>query len=379
MNRPEAILVVGLVLGGVVAPLSAQTGPRPTRGALAIEHVTVIPMNVDTTLADHTVLVQGDRISWIGPARGAPVPAEARRIDGRGRYLVPGLADMHVHLRRADELPAFVASGITTVRNMNGEPIHLVWRNRAAREDVVSPRIYTAGPAIGVGFVHLATPAAADEYVRAQQRAGYDFIKILSDIELPVFSRVVQSARAADMHVVGHVVQGIGSTHALAAGQVSFEHANVHMFAGGEGALAEGARAIAAAGTWVGTLISQRDGRCGPPTVIQRSIMASLRAANVRLLAGTDAGIGPLRAGMALHCELATLVAAGLAPYEALASATRNAGEFAQLHLKERVPFGTVTVGAQADLVLLPADPRRDIGALTRPLGTVLRGRWLPR
>jgi imidazolonepropionase-like amidohydrolase len=126
-------------------------------------------------------------------------------------------------------------------------------------------------------------------------------------------------------------------------------------------------------------VIAQRDGRCGPPTGIQQRIIASLRAANVRLLAGTDAGIGPLKAGMALHCELATLVAAGLTPYEALASATRNAGEFAHKHLKEQVPFGTVTVGAQADLVLLPADPRRDIGTLTRPLGTVLRGSWLPR
>jgi imidazolonepropionase-like amidohydrolase len=86
-----------------------------------------------------------------------------------------------------------------------------------------------------------------------------------------------------------------------------------------------------------------------------------------------------LKAGTALHCELATLVAAGLTPYEALASATRNAGEFAQQHLKEQVPFGTVTIAAQADLLLLPADPRRDISVLTRPLGTVLRGRWLPR
>lgn len=376
MSSRLAMVVAGVVVAG---QLSAQAGAMRTPGVLAIEHVTIIPMNLDTALADHTVLVRDNRISWIGPAQSAPVPAEARRIDGRGSYLVPGLADMHVHLRRADELPAYVAAGITRVRNMNGEPVHLVWRNRAARQAVVSPRIYTAAPAIGVGFVHLATPAAADEYVRDQKRAGYDFIKVLGNIELPVFNRLLQSARDSQMHVVGHIVQGIGSTAALAAGQVSFEHANTHMFAGGEGALDEGARTIAAAGTWVGTLISQRDGRCGSPTAIQRRIVASLRAANVRLLAGTDAGIGPLSGGTALHCELATLVAAGLTPYEALASATRNAGEFAQMHLKERIPFGTVTVGAEADLVLLPADPRRDIGALARPLGTVLRGAWLPR
>jgi imidazolonepropionase-like amidohydrolase len=109
------------------------------------------------------------------------------------------------------------------------------------------------------------------------------------------------------------------------------------------------------------------------------AVVASLQRANVRLLAGTDAGLEPIEPGTALHCELATMVRAGLTPYEALVSATRNAGEFARLHLKERVPFGTVTVGSRADLVLLSGDPRRDIGALARPVGTVLRGVWRPR
>jgi imidazolonepropionase-like amidohydrolase len=110
-----------------------------------------------------------------------------------------------------------------------------------------------------------------------------------------------------------------------------------------------------------------------------RAIIASLRRANVRLLAGTDAGIGPVRAGASLHCELRTLVAAGLTPYEALATATVNAGAFARAHLaRSQVPFGTVSVGSRADLVLLATDPRVDLGALARPIGVVLRGSWRP-
>jgi len=98
----------------------------------------------------------------------------------------------------------------------------------------------------------------------------------------------------------------------------------------------------------------------------------------VRLLAGTDASLGTMVPGGSLICELRVLVQAGLTPFEALSAATRNAGEFARLHLRESAQFGVVMPGAAADLVLLDADPRADLSVLSRPLGTVLRGRWLP-
>src|SRR5688572_25373941 len=97
---------------------------------LAIEHASVLPMDRDTVLTDHTVLVSGDRIVWIGPSRDARVPRTARRVDARGRFVMPGLADMHVHINDVNELPQFVSAGITTVSQMNGRPEHVVWRNR---------------------------------------------------------------------------------------------------------------------------------------------------------------------------------------------------------------------------------------------------------
>jgi imidazolonepropionase-like amidohydrolase len=181
------------------------------------------------------------------------------------------------------------------------------------------------------------------------------------------------------MPVVGHVIRGVGLANALAAGQVSLEHVDLELADGDTARLDESASAIARAGVWVGTIVSTRDGRCGEPTAMQARVVASLRRAEVRLLAGTDASLRPLRPGTSLHCELATLVRAGLTPHEALVSATRNAGEFARAHLKEEVPFGTIAVGARADLVLLGADPRADIRAVARPIGTVLRGTWRPR
>jgi imidazolonepropionase-like amidohydrolase len=175
------------------------------------------------------------------------------------------------------------------------------------------------------------------------------------------------------------LIPEVGLVRSLSAGQVSLEHLGLELVDGDAARLGDGARAIARSGAWVGTIVSTRDGRCGPPTEVQRRVVASLYRANVKLLAGTDAGLESMDPGTSLHCELATLVRAGLTPYEALVAATRNAGDFARMHLQEQVPFGTIAVGSRADLVLLSTDPRRDISTLARPLGTVVRGVWRPR
>lgn len=380
-----AVVALSAPYSDISADPLATFAPQDT---LAIEHATVLPMDRDTALTDHTVIVARDRIVWIGPAGTAPVSPRARRVNGRGRYLIPGLADMHVHLDGGvEELPLYVAAGVTTLRNMRGRPEHLAWRARTAAGTLVGPIIYTSGPTVagprlfdfGRGFVGVRTEQDAARVARQQARAGYDMIKVHSRLTVPTYRRLLAVARAEEIPVVGHVIAEVGLTRTLAAGQVSLEHLDLALVDGDVSRLHEGARAIAAAGASVGTIVSGRDGRCTPPTETQRRVLAALRRANVRLLAGTDAGLESITPGTALHCELATLVRAGLTPYEALVSATRNAGDFARVQLKERVPFGTITVGSRADLVLLSADPRHDIAAVARPVGTVLRGVWRPR
>ena len=392
-NTPAALLSTVAAIAAGAPASSAQT---PAAATLAIEHVTVLPMDRDTALTDHTVVVVRDRIAWIGPSRNARVPAGVRRVDGRGAFLIPGLADMHVHLDDARDLAQLVHAGVTTVRNMRGDPRHLAWRDSIARGTLAGPTIFTSGPSLrgarrfGAGdprFAHVGTTRDADEIVRRQAAAGYDMIKVLYGLSLPEYRQVLESARRARMPVVGHVISSAGLERSIAAGQVSFEHAyDLHERPRLASIVGEDrersdrdARAIARAGAWVGTIASSRDGDCAPQPERLRAIIASLRRANVRLLAGSDAGIGPVRAGASLHCELRTLVEAGLTPYEALAAATVNAGAFARAHLaRSHVPFGTVTVGSRADLVLLASDPRADIDALARPVGVVLRGSWRP-
>src|SRR5918993_288441 len=163
----------------------AQSGPAAT---LAIEHVTVLPMTRDTALADHTVLAWRDRVVWVGPSSDAKVPRGAQRVDGRGAYVIPGLADMHVHLATAQDLSDLVAAGVTTVRNMRGSPQHLAWRDSVAAGTLVGPTIFTSGPSIRRGrllgradprFVFPKTTAEAEQPVRQQTAIGYDMIKVL--------------------------------------------------------------------------------------------------------------------------------------------------------------------------------------------------------
>ena len=363
-----------LVLVAAALPVSIEAQ------VLAIEHATIIPMDRDTALSDHTILIAGERITWVGPSRSARIPPQVRRVDGRRLFVMPGLADMHVHLRSPGDLPRFVAAGVTTVRNMNGRPEHLDWRRSVVRGSIVGPRIYTTGPSIfnrflgrDPNFVRMRNTADAEKVVREQRQAGYDMIKVLNGIRLPVYNRLLEVARAARMPVVGHVVSQVGTARSLAAGQVTLEHAELSLF-DDKRDLASGARAIARAGAWVGTIISDRNGRCAPPENDHRRVISALRIAGVKLLAGSDANIGPIPPGAGLHCELQTLVAAGLSPYEALVSATRNPGLFARAHLRESLPAGTVTAGTRADLLLLGSDPRSDIGAVSRPHTVILRG-----
>lgn len=149
-----SVLTVSQGWGG--ATTSASESAKP----IAFVNVNVIPMDTERVLANYTVIVRGDRISEIGPQDGVAVPPDAQVIKGTGAYLIPGLADMHVHLRISptpkplvdpdpNHLRLYIAHGVTTVRNMAGNRMVLDWKARVARGGLLGPTIYTSGPVIG--------------------------------------------------------------------------------------------------------------------------------------------------------------------------------------------------------------------------------------
>lgn len=205
---------------------SAGSAPLP----IALEHVHVIPMDREIVLRDHTVVVRDGAIAALGPSSDIAVPADAQRIDCGGAYLMPGLADMHVHTWFEDELTLFVANGVTTVRNMFGSPVHLEWRRKIEAGELLGPRIYTAGPIVdGEPPIWpesdvLTDAANADALVQAQHAAGYDFIKCYAMLSPAAYDALIASAKKHDMRVMGHVPAALDVDRVLRAGQTTIEH-----------------------------------------------------------------------------------------------------------------------------------------------------------
>ena len=238
-----------LLLSAALAPAHARStegrrAPQPAR-ATVFENVNVIPMDRERVLRNQTVVVRDGRVVEVGDARKVRVPAGALRVDGRGKYLVPGLIDMHTHLfadddfpdrLAGDELTLMLANGVTTVRLMIGTPEHLAMRAKIARGEMpLAPTLYVASPQLtgNARFAesngrHVTTPDEARQAVRDFKAAGYDFIKMTNFITPEVYDAAVAAAREAGIRLVGHVDTRVGVARALAAGQ-QIEHLDAYL------------------------------------------------------------------------------------------------------------------------------------------------------
>lgn len=226
LQRPalSTLLVFsGLVLGGLAADSAVA------QQAIAFRDVNVIPMDEERVLADQTVIVSDGRIMSIGAAAETAIPDDAEVVEGDGRYLLPGLAEMHAHVPGSNDprlveevLFLYVANGVTTARGMLGEPSHLELRARLERHDVLGPRLITSGPSLNGDSV--ASPDEARRMVREQAQAGYDFVKLHPGLTREEFDAAVEAASAAGMELAGHVSGDVGLARALEAGQATIDH-----------------------------------------------------------------------------------------------------------------------------------------------------------
>ncbi len=206
----KRIFLLASLLLAFVSALQAQT--------TAFVGVNVIPMDRERVLTNQTVIVRNGFITEIGDARKVKVPKDAMRVDATGKFLIPGLVDMHTHLLSdsdeypdsiaPDELRVMVANGVTTVRFMIGTPELLALRARSAKGEIDAPTIFVASPHLtgreqGNNFV-VHTPEEGREAVRKSKAAGYDFIKITTFIKAEVYEAAVDEAAKQNIRVVGH-------------------------------------------------------------------------------------------------------------------------------------------------------------------------------
>lgn len=230
---------IGLVLLTLLAG-TLTVSASAAQEVVAFTNVTVIPMDRERVLRDQTVLVRDGRIMAMGPAAGVPVPVEARRVDGAGKFLVPGFADMHTHLLSDGAVPdslapyelgVMLANGVTTARLMVGTPEQIPLRAAVARGEVLGPALFIASPqfagrAYGEPYFNgrvVTTQEQARAAVREVADAGYDFVKLTIFITPEVYDAVTDEARRVGIRVIGHVDPQVGLARALAAGQ-QIEH-----------------------------------------------------------------------------------------------------------------------------------------------------------
>ncbi|MBX2896093.1 MAG: amidohydrolase family protein [Cyclobacteriaceae bacterium] len=189
--------------------------------------VNVVPMDTEQVLQNQMVLVKGGRISAIG--KKLKYSKDALVIDANGKYLIPGLAEMHAHVPPNDNLEAhkevlflFVANGITTIRGMLGHPSHITLRSKINTGEVVGPRFYTTGPSFNGLSVKTAERGA--EMVREQKAAGYDFLKLHPGLTKETFAAISSTANEIKIPFAGHVSFGVGVWRAIDAGYSSIDH-----------------------------------------------------------------------------------------------------------------------------------------------------------
>lgn len=427
MSAP--LLLLALTFQGTTIFKPTYTA-RPVKGdsVVAFVDVYVIPMNRDGVLDHQTVIVRDGRIAKMGPAAEVKAPPGAITVDGRGKYLMPALAEMHGHLPGPNAGPEltenilflYLANGVTTVRGMQGNLSHLELKNRIERGELLGPQLWVPGPAITGNAAP--TPDAGRRLVEEQHAAGFDHLKIHEGLSRETYDTIVATAKRLGMRFAGHVPDAVGVYHVLESGQASIEHLDnyVETVGGPDSAddrrIAQVVSATCAAHVWtvptlalwetfLGTedsavLAAREELRYVPPAwrnnwaqqlaqmrksaapsqqrlvtlALRRRILKALQTAGCPIALGTDSPQLYSVPGFSIHREMRSMAAAGLTPQQILSSGTR---EVARYFGAER-EFGSVAAGQRADLLLLNGNPLGDLANVARRVGVMVKGRWIP-
>jgi hypothetical protein len=212
-------LVVAVLLTGILVSAFISASDQGAEQVIAFKHVNLLPMTSETVIEDQTVLVKGSKIVDIGPSDTMKIPRGAQVIDGKGAYLMPGLADMHIHTRPdwdnpnvwpVNPLSLYLANGVTSIRDMgpHGNPPYtytLRWRDEILSGSLIRPAIYTSGTMLAVS--PLDNPAGL---VQQNHDQGFDFLKILCYLSPEDFQAVMEAAREQNMYTAGHIPYAVG-------------------------------------------------------------------------------------------------------------------------------------------------------------------------
>lgn len=377
-------------------------------GAIALVGAMLIDGTGAAPTPNAAVVVADGRIVAAGATEHVAVPAGARRIDLRGKTVVPGLWDMHTHLNQIEWAPVYLAAGVTTVRDMGNEiPFITALRRSVQTARAVGPRMLLAGLVDGggpnaFGAVNAATPEEGHRAVQRYHDLGFEQMKLYSLLKPDVVAAICREAHRLGMTVTGHVPNALTLLAAVDSGMDHIAHQPIRGDSGSDSVkriievLKVRGTVIDPTASWgellghstaipvssfqpvidhLPPVLAQRIVAMGTATVdaatandrLHRTlgIIGELYRAGVPIVAGTDEGIP----GFSVYREIELYVRAGMSPMDALRSATAVSAK--AMHLDAEL--GTIEAGKRADLLVLDANPLDDI-ANVRSVRLVMKG-----
>jgi imidazolonepropionase-like amidohydrolase len=415
-----------LVFAGM---LVATVTVTPQTRTLAITRVSVVDVIEGRIVPNSIVTIRGETISSV--SQNGALPADAQVVDGEGKFLIPGLWDMHAHIQANEKawLPLYIANGVTGIRDMGADlDFILDIRDATSSGRTLGPRIVAAGPILDDApgdwplRIRVRNPDEGKAAVQLLKRRGVDLIKVHNFTPRDVFFGIVDEARRQQLPVAGHVPLKVTIQEGIDAGMVTIEHMSEDgrvwkACSGGAQYRPDACRSffemLARRRVWqTPTLVALSELAVigTPASAISRDHLVyankdflefhaanqsfflkrpeivgilknlaevakvatrDMAAAGVGILSGCDAMI----AGFCVHDELATMVRAGMTPLAALQTATVNPARY----LGREMTIGTIAPGRSADLVLLDANPLEDMGNVRRIRAVITAGRFLDR
>ncbi|WP_339608406.1 amidohydrolase family protein [uncultured Roseivirga sp.] len=222
--KKSFLLLAFLVLA--LSPLSCQKAPEAD---YAFDNVQVIDVETGEIRPKQTVFVKDGKITLIIPSKDANLDGTMNTIMGNGQFLIPGLAEMHAHIPGNNNMKLleetlflYLSNGVTTIRGMLGQPYHIELKDKVLSGEILGPRIYTSGPSLNGNSV--TSLERAEQIVRDQKAAGYDFMKMHPGLSLENFNKIVETAKEVEMSFAGHVSIDVGVRKSLQAKYASIDH-----------------------------------------------------------------------------------------------------------------------------------------------------------
>lgn len=393
-----------------------------------IKNATAITMTDQGLIENADIIIDGNRIAYIGKG---PLPASFDLntidlvIDGTGKFIVPGLSEMHGHLpasnwtqdRQERILFLYLAGGVTTVRGMLGDDIQFTLRDKITAGELTGPTLYLAAPSLNGNSVN--SPEEGREKVRRYAAQGWDLQKIHPGLTRAEYDAIAEEATAHDFPFGGHVPADVGLARALEAGQASIDHLDGYLafFDGStklisDAELQQAVDMTIASGTWIvptqalfnlflgggeiKALMKRPENQYMPQSTLEtwrsnaenanqninliavqnrQRLLKAMADAGANIALGSDAPQIFSVPGFSIWREIAIMKEAGLTTDQILKIGTVNPGRY----FANKDQFGSLSAGARADMIMLNANPYDNIENLFDQSGVMAAGRWYSR